>query len=664
MKWLKNIGEDGWSSTMESQSAYENEGGYISESGNWKIYRDGQFYERDWGSNFERRGNWGVYNVNHPPNEQFYGDFKTLSEAKKYVSNWIAVNPKDYSEGGGVGDEETWIVVVQGMAMESAKTKEEAEKLAKGYDHAIVRKLIEYSNGGSTYAGGGEIKYNIIDKATKNVIESYSDPIEAEENLRELNLATKQDWGKKDHYTIEIDSTYAEGGEIKETSAQFKKRSEKDSIRIYNEWKKVLDSDFGDKEYQRFEKLVKDTQIPSDSVQKIQDYTTTTPRGQHKLIDIYHYWGKDTYAEGGEIALHGGKIKKEGSLVIYEDSKGKDYIVDGSSQSAQEYVASLVNAYTKHFKAQRKRLEAIEETGIDSGNVYSNGGSTYAEDETEYSCDNESCRKYYYGEYNSGYCSDECKNSYAEGGKIKIMTNKNYEKVVNHWVYFMLNYSRNFIDAFPEMKSHLQSKFDGYYDKSGAYGVMTNFWSELSGDNRKALATWVKANYKGKPTPSVSDIEYEKIVNHWVYFTLNYPRNWMDAFTSMKSHLESKFKGYHDKYGGYGAMTVFWSNLDGDNRELLATWVKNNYKGTPLKDGGSIFPNDKIGQIDQLLSDSTDSKIRNRLIKVRGKLLHKIRLSDSDVKYLEDNGINTYSFKNGGSVKSKWFSGELSFLNW
>jgi ppGpp synthetase/RelA/SpoT-type nucleotidyltranferase len=93
---------------------------------------------------------------------------------------------------------------------------------------------------------------------------------------------------------------FAKGGEIKETSAQLKKRSEKDSIRIYNEWKKVLDSNFGDKEYQRFEKLVKDTQIPSDSVQKIQEYTTTTPRGQHKMIDIYHYWGKDTYAKGGE----------------------------------------------------------------------------------------------------------------------------------------------------------------------------------------------------------------------------------------------------------------------------------------------------------------------------------------------------------------------------
>ena len=37
--WKKIIGDEGWSSTMETQNAYENEGGYISENGNWKIYK-------------------------------------------------------------------------------------------------------------------------------------------------------------------------------------------------------------------------------------------------------------------------------------------------------------------------------------------------------------------------------------------------------------------------------------------------------------------------------------------------------------------------------------------------------------------------------------------------------------------------------------------------
>ena len=43
IKWKKNIGDEGWTATMENENAYENEGGYISESGNWKIYRQGRW---------------------------------------------------------------------------------------------------------------------------------------------------------------------------------------------------------------------------------------------------------------------------------------------------------------------------------------------------------------------------------------------------------------------------------------------------------------------------------------------------------------------------------------------------------------------------------------------------------------------------------------------
>lgn len=31
------------------------------------------------------------------------------------------------------------------------------------------------------------------------------------------------------------------------------------------------------------------------------------------------------------------------------------------------------------------------------------------ENNVEYSCENETCRKIYVGDYNGGYCSDECK---------------------------------------------------------------------------------------------------------------------------------------------------------------------------------------------------------------------------------------------------------------
>jgi hypothetical protein len=31
------------------------------------------------------------------------------------------------------------------------------------------------------------------------------------------------------------------------------------------------------------------------------------------------------------------------------------------------------------------------------------------ENNVEYSCENETCRKYYYGDYEDGFCSDECR---------------------------------------------------------------------------------------------------------------------------------------------------------------------------------------------------------------------------------------------------------------
>ena len=100
------------------------------------------------------------------------------------------------------------------------------------------------------FAKGGEVKYNIIDKATKNVLESYSNPIEAEENLKELNLASKKDWGKKDHYTIEVvsTSTYSDGGKLEPTIEELKERerkSQEDFNRLWSGFKRNVADAFG-----------------------------------------------------------------------------------------------------------------------------------------------------------------------------------------------------------------------------------------------------------------------------------------------------------------------------------------------------------------------------------------------------------------------------------
>ena len=102
--WKKNIGDDGWSSTMENESAYDNVGGYISESGNWKIYRNGRFYEREDGyKNFKRDGDWIVENKG-----EFKGEFESLKIAKRIAEQWENKIPKEYAKGGKTKKAKTW----------------------------------------------------------------------------------------------------------------------------------------------------------------------------------------------------------------------------------------------------------------------------------------------------------------------------------------------------------------------------------------------------------------------------------------------------------------------------------------------------------------------------------------------------------------------------
>ena len=174
--------------------------------------------------------------------------------------------------------------------------------------------------------------------------------------------------------------SYAEGGEIKESSSQFKKRSEKDSVRIYNAWKKVLDSNFGDKEYQKFEKLVKDTQIPQDRVEKITNYTSTTPRGKQKLIDIYQYWGKSEYAKGGEVLV----VKTKKGLKTMKDFEdfSKDEIKEWGTERGLKY-----NAKGEKFGGQALKVDEFFVKPRSRYNVklpsstYAEGGISYVNDD-------------------------------------------------------------------------------------------------------------------------------------------------------------------------------------------------------------------------------------------------------------------------------------------
>jgi hypothetical protein len=77
-------------------------------------------------------------------------------------------------------------------------------------------------------------------------------------------------------------------------------------------------------------------------------------------------------------------------------------------------------------------------------------------------------------------------------------------------------------------------------------------------------------------TTGISKEDYFLVVKNWVYFTFNYPMGFVkDAFNS--KHLEEKFSSSYTRYGSVGVCMSFWANLDGNNRKILALWIKNNY---------------------------------------------------------------------------------------
>ena len=80
----------------------------------------------------------------------------------------------------------------------------------------------------------------------------------------------------------------------------------------------------------------------------------------------------------------------------------------------------------------------------------------------------------------------------------------------------------------------------------------------------------------------ITDDAYYQSVNHFVYFCMNYQNDFLDAFGSLKTHLSNKFKDYYNRFGSYGVMIKFYTELDGKNRRILTDYSLKNYKGTPI----------------------------------------------------------------------------------
>lgn len=183
---------------------------------------------------------------------------------------------------------------------------------------------------------------------------------------------------------------------------------------------------------------------------------------------------------------------------------------------------------------------------------------------------------------------------YNNGGEI---SSDAYFRVVTHFVYFCLNYPQSFLDAFSESsRKHLSGKFDYAYEKAGSYGAMIKFWTELDAENTKIFAIWIKNNYDKSyllGNSNIDDETYLRVVTHFVKFCLNYPKNFLDVDAWMgsdtfKKHMEDKFNVAYEKGKTFGAMVYFWTELDAHNRRLFASWIKDNYIGNKLEEGGDI----------------------------------------------------------------------------
>lgn len=140
-------------------------------------------------------------------------------------------------------------------------------------------------------------------------------------------------------------------------------------------------------------------------------------------------------------------------------------------------------------------------------------------------------------------------------------------------------------------------------DNSGLYEFMNSIgikWTSTlpTVDKNKIERTnWEN----GGAVDGLSDNDYFQVVNHFVYFCLNYPQNFFDAFghgkdDMIRKHIESKFNKAYDNHGSYGAMVYFWTDLDGKNKEKLAKWIKENFKGKPLN-----YDGDTTGIIDHFV---------------------------------------------------------------
>jgi hypothetical protein len=70
---------------------------------------------------------------------------------------------------------------------------------------------------------------------------------------------------------------------------------------------------------------------------------------------------------------------------------------------------------------------------------------------------------------------------------------------VHKVIMFGFNYPNGFINSVwsGNIASHLQSKFNNFYDVYGSTAVFQMFYTSLDNENQALLIEWILQNYKG-----------------------------------------------------------------------------------------------------------------------------------------------------------------------
>lgn len=79
-------------------------------------------------------------------------------------------------------------------------------------------------------------------------------------------------------------------------------------------------------------------------------------------------------------------------------------------------------------------------------------------------------------------------------------------------------------------------------------------------------------------------LEKERIdsINTFIFFTANYPSDFVESIWPGNAHMKQKFNTAYEKHGASAAVNKFYFELDGNNRKILLNWININYNKQEL----------------------------------------------------------------------------------